>query len=666
MPEASERGMPPVLAVAATALLTGALAKRRMADARAAAVALRAKVTLNEPLFSEEAWSDDVPSELRVQDLDVGQELTGIVVRVVEELGCFVDVGADRQGLVHRSKISKSYVPVLSEAVQTGQTVKVWVRAVSPQGRLDLTMVDENAEDESLRPFKEVSADEWFEAEITGLSNAGAFVRVQPPGGGELVDGFIPISQIQEGFVEHPADVLEFLAQRWRQHAGEAVAPLREHFQTAMAMSTAKADASPSHSEVSTASPRSVASEYSGGDSDMDLGVQSPVAGIEAKLPDKGKGLLNSLWEECNLLVYRLKDNLNAGATPVVVMYLATATATTGATCSGAIAAAMMGLLYLTVFDLVNQWSGVEEDMVNKPWRPIPQGLMTVWGCKMRCGAVAIVCLAASCLYDLVIPCALCFSATFGYAVGWDKNFIFRGFVFMPMIFMIHFFVSMRLALGPAADNKALWDWAGNFAAYYSILFLLADLRDLKGDAQVGRRTLPVLLGAHQFRAMLFVLVTVLSPPGFYRMLEALWAQQEIPALACSFWNFLFVITILYMLATGESVKVGQTVQARVTDATSRLKLSMRKVFARLRLEDQDVSSLLDVSPDTWFTGTVDHAAPFGVFVKIPFPDNSGEGMGLVHISEIRDGRVGDPAAEVDAATSVLQMLPDCGIPMLR
>lgn len=228
-------------------------------------------------------------------------------MRVVEELGCFVDVGADRQGLVHRSKISKSYVPVLSEAVQTGQTVKVWVRAVSPQGRLDLTMVDENAEDESLRPFKEVSADEWFEAEITGLSNAGAFVRVQPPGGGELVDGFIPISQIQECFVEHPADVLE----------------------------------------------------------------------------------------------------------------------------------------------------------------------------------------------------------------------------------------------------------------------------------------------------------------------------------------------------------VGQTVQARVTDATSRLKLSMRKVFARLRLEDQDVSSLLDVSPDTWFTGTVDHAAPFGVFVKIPFPDNSGEGMGLVHISEIRDGRVGDPAAEVDEGQEV-------------
>ena len=102
----------------------------------------------------------------------------------------------------------------------------------------------------------------------------------------------------------------------------------------------------------------------------MDLGPQIPVAGPE-------RAFFTSLSEECNLLVYLLKDNLNTGATPIVVMYLATATATTGATWNGALAAALIGLLYQTLFDLVNQWRGVEEDIVNKPWRPIPQGLMT-------------------------------------------------------------------------------------------------------------------------------------------------------------------------------------------------------------------------------------------------------------------------------------------------
>ena len=137
-------------------------------------------------------------------------------------------------------------------------------------------------------------------------------------------------------------------------------------------------DALPAPSEAPTASPRSVASCASDTDSDVDLAPQSPVGVLDARLPEKV--VLNRVQGECALFVFLLKDNLNAGATPVVVMYLATASATTGATLSGTVAAAMMGLLYLSMFDLVNQWSGVEEDMVDKPWRPIPRGLMSAPG----------------------------------------------------------------------------------------------------------------------------------------------------------------------------------------------------------------------------------------------------------------------------------------------
>ncbi|CAJ1350499.1 unnamed protein product [Effrenium voratum] len=164
---------------------------------------------IGEPIFSEEAWSDEMPSELSVQDLQVGQELTGVVVRVMEDLGCFVDVGADKQGLVHTSRVSARFVPNLQDVVRPGQTVKVWVKAVSPQGRLDLTMVDESMPEESLLPFREVPKDEWLEGQVAGLHNGGAFVTVSPPGGGEPVEGHVPVSHIQDGFLEHPADVLE-------------------------------------------------------------------------------------------------------------------------------------------------------------------------------------------------------------------------------------------------------------------------------------------------------------------------------------------------------------------------------------------------------------------------------------------------------------------------
>ncbi|CAL1159152.1 unnamed protein product [Cladocopium goreaui] len=156
------------------------------------------------PIFSEEAWSDDMPSELKVQDLEEGQELSGIVVRVVEELGCFVDVGADKQGLVHATQVARGYTPILSEVVQPGQMVQVWVKTVSPEGRLDLTMVDES-QDENMAPFKEVDKDLWLD----GLHNGGAFAMVQGPNGEGPVEAHIPISQIQDGFLEHPADVLE-------------------------------------------------------------------------------------------------------------------------------------------------------------------------------------------------------------------------------------------------------------------------------------------------------------------------------------------------------------------------------------------------------------------------------------------------------------------------
>eukprot|EP00434_Breviolum_minutum_P024671 symbB.v1.2.021787.t1/scaffold1903.1/size96501/1 len=95
-------------------------------------------------------------------------------------------------------------------------------------------------------------------------------------------------------------------------------------------------------------------------------------------------------------------------------------------------------------------------------------------------------------------------------------------------------------------------------------------------------------------------------------------------------------------------LKPGQSVRVRVVDAEKRLSLSMRKVIARLAPEDQDVSSLLDVSPSEWFTARVDHAAPYGVFMQMELPEADGKVVGLVHISEMRDGRVGDPAAEVE------------------
>ncbi|CAE7437403.1 ypfD [Symbiodinium natans] len=125
--DVTERGAPSALASAVTALMAGVAAKRRKDAARATAMRARAAAALDEPLFSEEAWSDDVPSELRVQDLEVGQELVGIVVKVLEELRAHLswprgDMGGYELGWL---------VGKLVKVVKLGQVAEACVRSAA-------------------------------------------------------------------------------------------------------------------------------------------------------------------------------------------------------------------------------------------------------------------------------------------------------------------------------------------------------------------------------------------------------------------------------------------------------------------------------------------------------------------------------------------------------
>jgi polyribonucleotide nucleotidyltransferase len=71
---------------------------------------------------------------------EVGEEHEGIVKRV-ESYGCFVEIAAGKQGLVHVSRMSTDYVQDAGALVKEGDSVHVWVKGVDAQGRLDLSMV---------------------------------------------------------------------------------------------------------------------------------------------------------------------------------------------------------------------------------------------------------------------------------------------------------------------------------------------------------------------------------------------------------------------------------------------------------------------------------------------------------------------------------------------
>jgi ribosomal protein S1 len=76
-------------------------------------------------------------------DLQQGQVLEGSVARI-EDFGVFVDIGAERLGMVHVSQLADGYVSRPSDVVTVGDTVEVRILKVNRRKRqIDLSMKKE-------------------------------------------------------------------------------------------------------------------------------------------------------------------------------------------------------------------------------------------------------------------------------------------------------------------------------------------------------------------------------------------------------------------------------------------------------------------------------------------------------------------------------------------
>lgn len=81
---------------------------------------------------------------LKIEDLRPGMELQGVVRNVVD-FGAFIDCGVKEDGLVHLSRMSKSYIKHPLDKVSVGQIVKVWVVSVNiMKSRVELSMLPPN------------------------------------------------------------------------------------------------------------------------------------------------------------------------------------------------------------------------------------------------------------------------------------------------------------------------------------------------------------------------------------------------------------------------------------------------------------------------------------------------------------------------------------------
>jgi len=139
-----------------------------------------------------------------VSDLRPGMVLEGKVTSVAV-YGVFVDIGVEREGLVHISQLSDHPVSNPTEVVQIGDMVTVRVLEVDPRSkRISLTMRERVEPQVDPQKLAALVPGAILEGTVTSLTRFGAFVDL-----GVGRDGLVPLSQMGPGGVQKASDALQ-------------------------------------------------------------------------------------------------------------------------------------------------------------------------------------------------------------------------------------------------------------------------------------------------------------------------------------------------------------------------------------------------------------------------------------------------------------------------
>ncbi|MDW8326774.1 MAG: S1 RNA-binding domain-containing protein [Anaerolineales bacterium] len=163
----------------------------------------RAQISAEENSVSDlsatETGAAELNAPLRLEDLKPKMRLTG-TVKKVELFGAFVDVGAERHGLVHISQLRPERVNNVSDVVKEGDRVTVWVKKVDPaNGRLDLTMIEPLAVE-----WSELKRGQIYTGKVTKTEKFGAFVDI-----GAERPGLVHISEMATYRVRDVGEVVQ-------------------------------------------------------------------------------------------------------------------------------------------------------------------------------------------------------------------------------------------------------------------------------------------------------------------------------------------------------------------------------------------------------------------------------------------------------------------------
>lgn len=130
-----------------------------------------------------------------IEELRPKMRLTGTVTRT-ELYGAFVNIGLEREGMVHISRLANRRVNKVTDRVKPGDSVTVWVLDVNPDaGRIGLTMVEPADVD-----WEELEEGQIRKGKVVRLERYGAFIDL-----GAEKPGLLHVREMGE-YVRHPSE----------------------------------------------------------------------------------------------------------------------------------------------------------------------------------------------------------------------------------------------------------------------------------------------------------------------------------------------------------------------------------------------------------------------------------------------------------------------------
>ena len=140
-----------------------------------------------------------LPKAKIVKVLTVGME-TGGTIKRVSEYGAFVDIGVGRDGLLHISEMSTSRVRKVTDVINEGDEVTVWIKELDREkNRISLTMIPPGT-----KTIRDLAVGELVTGTVQRLTNYGAFVDI-----GMDRDAMLHVKEMGDGYVAKPEDVVK-------------------------------------------------------------------------------------------------------------------------------------------------------------------------------------------------------------------------------------------------------------------------------------------------------------------------------------------------------------------------------------------------------------------------------------------------------------------------